>query len=215
VTQPILVERFSFETTARGVRRVRFDAGADVVARGGGRHVDRARFQLAEYLGGTRSYFSVPLDLGHLPPFQASVLAEALRIPFGDVDSYAAIARRIGHPHAARAVGNALGANPAPILVPCHRVLRSDGTWGHFAFGGAMKTALLALERGTPALVGCTTTGILCWRGCPHERRIRDDRREMFRGFADARRAGYRPCRVCCPEPLSGRPRRGDGRSRT
>ncbi|MBI2217583.1 MAG: methylated-DNA--[protein]-cysteine S-methyltransferase [Candidatus Rokubacteria bacterium] len=211
-----MAERFSFEATARGVRRVRFDAGADVVARGGRRHVERARRELAEYLRGERSYFSVPLDLGELPPFQATVLAQARRIRFGDVDSYAAIARRIGHPHAARAVGNALGANPAPILVPCHRVVRSDGTWGHFAFGGAMKTALLALERATPALVGSTTTRIACWRGCPHERRIRGDRRVTFRSSADARRAGYRPCRVCCPDPLSGpQQRRADDRSRT
>ena len=61
--------------------------------------------------------------------FQSRVLAEALRIPFGDVDSYAALARRVGHPRAASAVGNALGANPVPVIVPCHRIVRGDGTW--------------------------------------------------------------------------------------
>ncbi len=194
---PAILGRFSFEATARGLRRVGFDDGGDVAPRGGLRHVERARTELAEYLAGRRAYFSVPLDPGELPSFQASVLAEALRVPFGQVDSYAAIARRIGQPHAARAVGNALAANPAPIFIPCHRIVRTDGTWGHYAFGGALKTALLALERSTTPLVGSTRTRIVCRRGCPHERRIADDHRRVFTSLAAARAAGYRPCRDC------------------
>jgi O-6-methylguanine DNA methyltransferase len=157
------------------------------------------RAELAEYLGGRRSFFSVPIDLAGLPPFQARVLAATRRIPFGEVTSYATLAVRIGHPRAARAVGNALGANPVPLLVPCHRVIRGDGTWGHYAFGGALKTRLLALERSSPALVGCATTRIVCRRGCRHERRLPEERRIVFASVADAASVGYRPCRVCRP----------------
>jgi hypothetical protein len=56
-----------------------------------------------------------------------------------------------------------------PVIVPCHRIIRGDGTWGHYAFGGEMKTQLLRLERSTPAIIGCTSTRIVCRRGCAHE----------------------------------------------
>jgi O-6-methylguanine DNA methyltransferase len=115
------------------------------------------------------------------------------------VSSYAALARRIGHPRAARAVGNALGANPVPVLVPCHRVIRGDGTWGHYAFGAALKTRLLALERATPLLVGSTSTRIVCRRGCRNEQRIGENRRVVFASVADAAGVGYRPCQDCRP----------------
>jgi O-6-methylguanine DNA methyltransferase len=200
MTDPVLMERLTFEATPRGLRRIRLDGGSDVAPPSARRHVDRARTELAQYLAGRRSYFSVPLDLGALPGFQAAVLAEARRIPFGQVDSYTAIARRVRHPGAARAVGNALGANPVPIVIPCHRVVRSDGTWGPYAFGPELKTALLALERSTTPLVGSIATRVVCCRGCAHEHRIRDDHRIAFASLAEARRAGYRSCRVCHPE---------------
>src|SRR5207302_595083 len=94
-----------------------------------------------------------------------------------EVDSYSALARRVGHPRAASAGGNALGANPVPVIVPCHRIVRGVGTWGHYAFGGAMKTQLLRLERTTPALIGCTCTRIICRRGGPRDRPAPDLRR--------------------------------------
>jgi methylated-DNA-[protein]-cysteine S-methyltransferase len=150
-----------------------------------------------EYLAGRRTYFSVPVDLEGLGEFQARVLAQAARIPYGETASYAELARRIRHPRASRAVGNALGANPVPIVIPCHRVIRGDGTWGHYAFGGAMKTALLKLERTTPALVGSDTTRIVCRKGCAHEQRIGEAHRVVFASVADARTVGYRPCKIC------------------
>jgi methylated-DNA-[protein]-cysteine S-methyltransferase len=168
-------------------------------ARGAERLVDQARRELVEYLEGRRAFFAVPVDLTGVPEFQAGVLAEAARIPFGETRSYAELARRIGHPSAARAVGNALGANPVPIIVPCHRVIRGDGTWGHYAFGSALKTRLLTLERATPLYVGCTSTRIVCRRGCAAEQRIRDDGRVTFASVPDARSVGYRACRVCRP----------------
>jgi O-6-methylguanine DNA methyltransferase len=198
-----LADRFRIEATACGVARLRFGRGRDHASAGGHRHLEQARAELAEYLGGRRSFFSVPIDLAGLPPFQARVLAATRQIPFGEVTSYATLATRICHPRAARAVGNALGANPVPLLVPCHRVIRGDGTWGHYAFGGALKTRLLALERATPMLVGSATTRIVCRRGCAHERRLSEDRRIVFASVADAAGVGYRPCRVCRPARLA------------
>jgi O-6-methylguanine DNA methyltransferase len=199
-----LVDRFHVEASDRGVRRLAYGHGRDVASTRGRRHVEQARAELAEYLAGRRTFFTVPVDLVGVAGFQGRVLTEAARIPFGEVASYTALARRIGHPRAARAVGNALGANPVPVLVPCHRVIRGDGTWGHYAFGPALKTRLLALERSTPVLVGCTGTRILCRRGCRHEQRIAEDRRVVFASVADAAGVGYRPCRVCRPRDAAG-----------
>jgi len=194
-----LADRFRIDATDRGVVRLhpgRGDHGATARARD---HAERARQELREYLAGRRTFFTVAIDLGGVGEFQARVLAEALRVPFGEVDSYSALARRVGHPRAARAVGNALGANPVPVIVPCHRIVRGDGTWGHYAFGGAMKTQLLRLERTTPSLIGCTSTRIICRRGCAHEQRVGEANRVVFASVADAASVGYRPCRVCRP----------------
>jgi methylated-DNA-[protein]-cysteine S-methyltransferase len=194
-----LAGRFHFEASERGIARLAYGRGHDAATGRGRRHVEQAREELAEYLAGRRTFFTVPVDLAGVAGFQSRVLAEAARIPFGEVESYAALARRIGHPRAARAVGNALGANPVPVLVPCHRVIRGDGTWGHYAFGPELKTRLLELERATPLLVGCTSTRIVCRRGCPAEQGIGEDRRVVFASVADAAGVGYRPCRVCRP----------------
>jgi len=194
-----LIDRFHVEASERGIARLRYGRGRDVAAGRGRRHAEQARQELAEYLAGRRTFFTVPVDLGGIGEFQDRVLTEANRIPFGEVTSYSELARRIGHPRAARAVGNALGANPVPVIVPCHRVIRGDGSWGHYAFGGALKTRLLALERGTPLLVGCASTHIVCRRGCAHEQRIAEHGRVVFASVADAASVGYRPCKVCRP----------------
>lgn len=190
--------RFSIEASERGVRRVALSPGRGGVAGERG-HAERARRELIEYLAGRRTFFSVPVDLSGIADFQGEVLAAAARIPYGETVSYAALAEAVGRPRAARAVGNALGANPVPVIVPCHRIIRGDGSWGHYAFGGAMKTALLTLERHTPALVGCASTRIVCRRGCAHEQRIHEKNRIVFASVADAGSVGYRPCRVCRP----------------
>lgn len=198
-TLEALADRFHFEATEVGVCRLAYGRRRDVAAGHGRRHVEQARAELAEYLAGRRTFFTVPVDLGGIPEFQGQVLAEARRIEFGAVASYAALARRIGHPNAARAVGNALGANPVPVLVPCHRVIRGDGTWGHYAFGAALKTRLLALERDTPLLVGTTSDRVVCRHGCLNEQRADESRRVVFASVADAAGVGYRPCRICQP----------------
>jgi O-6-methylguanine DNA methyltransferase len=106
----------------------------------------RTAHELEEYFGGRRSQFDVPLDWGHMPPFQRAVLEATASVPFGHVDTYAGIARRIGKPKATRAVGNALGRNPIPVIVPCHRVIRSDATLGGYTGGLNIKQHLLTLE---------------------------------------------------------------------
>jgi len=194
-----LADRFHFEASERGICRLRYGRGRDAASGGGRRHVERARAELREYLDGRRTFFTVPVDLGGIGEFQDHVLTQARAIPFGAVASYADIARRIGHPKASRAVGNALGANPVPVIVPCHRVIRGDGTWGHYAFGAALKTRLLELERTTPLLIGSASTRIVCRRGCANEQRIAELGRVVFASVADAVSVGYRPCQVCQP----------------
>lgn len=104
------------------------------------------RAQLAEYFAGTRRRFEVPLRLGGTP-FQRQVWQELLRIPFGATISYAELARRVGRPAGARAVGHANGRNPVSIIVPCHRVIGADGRLTGYAGGVDKKHWLLAWER--------------------------------------------------------------------
>lgn len=185
----------------QGVTAVRPGTQAMPLDRAARRHVERARDELAAYLAGARSWFSVPVDLSGVAPFQRRVLDAAAAIPFGETRPYAWIAARTGTPRAVRAVGTALGRNPVPLLVPCHRVLRSDGGLGGYSLGAgpSLKAALLALERRTPALEGCTTTRIVCRVGCPDLARVRGDRRVTFASVADAGEVGYRACRTCRP----------------
>ena len=101
--------------------------------------------QLEEYFRGKRKHFSIPLRT-NLSIFQASVLDEVLKIPYGEVISYQDLAIRIGKPGAARAVGSALGKNPIPIFIPCHRVIGSDGRPTGFVGGLDWKRYLINLE---------------------------------------------------------------------
>ncbi|MBI4512717.1 MAG: methylated-DNA--[protein]-cysteine S-methyltransferase [Gemmatimonadetes bacterium] len=105
-----------------------------------------AERQLREYFAGQRSSFDLPVDLSALSDFDQRVLAAARRIGFGEVVPYAELAKRIARPKAVRAVGNALGRNPVAIVVPCHRVIRSDGSLGGYGGGVEYKKRLLAIE---------------------------------------------------------------------
>lgn len=111
-----------------------------------------ARQQLSEYFEGTRREFNMPLDVRGTP-FQKRVL-EALRgIPYGETRSYKDIAQRIGSPLAVRAVGAANGSNPIPVIIPCHRVIGSNGKLTGFGGGLPTKQYLLDLERGRKPLL--------------------------------------------------------------
>jgi O-6-methylguanine DNA methyltransferase len=105
-----------------------------------------AATQILEYLAGKRTEFDLPLDLRGTP-FQRRVWDELLEIPYGETRSYQEIARAVRRPRALRAVGNANGANPVSLVVPCHRVVASGGKLGGYAGGLALKARLLAMER--------------------------------------------------------------------
>ena len=109
--------------------------------------LDGPRRELDEYFGGRRRTFDLAVDLALVPtPFGRRVLETAREIPFGATRSYREVAELAGSPRAARAAGNALGANPVPIVVPCHRVLHSAGGIGGYTGGLDRKRRLLALE---------------------------------------------------------------------
>jgi len=104
------------------------------------------RRELEEYFEGKRRGFSVPVDLTTTQGFTRRVLEQTTRIPFGSVVTYRDVAGRAGSPKGMRAAGNALGSNPVPIVVPCHRVVRSGGGLGGYTGGLGRKVTLLALE---------------------------------------------------------------------
>jgi methylated-DNA-[protein]-cysteine S-methyltransferase len=111
--------------------------------------LDDVRRQLGDYFEGRRRReFDLPVDLALSAPFAERVLARTAAIPFGEVSTYSEVAADIGHLRAARAVGNALGSNPIPIVVPCHRVVRSGGGLGGYTGGLHRKELLLGIERG-------------------------------------------------------------------
>ena len=107
-----------------------------------------ARTQLLEYLAGERKTFELPVDLHSAGEFQARVWSACRAIPYGGARSYGELARELGRPGAARAVGNALARNPLPLVIPCHRVRRSEGALGGFRGGPAAKEWLLNMEAG-------------------------------------------------------------------
>lgn len=108
--------------------------------------VREAQTQLMAFLANQRRELDFPLDLSRGTPFQRQVWRAILRIPYGRVRSYRWVADRVGGSQYARAVGNALGANPVPIIVPCHRIVTSEGSLGGFTGGLPVKRKLLELE---------------------------------------------------------------------
>lgn len=153
----------------------------------------------------------IDLDLRGHSEFERDVWLKALEIPRGEVRPYGWIAGEIGRPRAVRAVGTALGHNPVPLIVPCHRVVRSDGTIGQYSLGGPQnKRRILAAEGLDPdrleadaragiRLVGSDTTGVVCLPTCHHAQRITSTHRMTFRSLSVALNAGYRTCKVCRP----------------
>ncbi len=109
-------------------------------------HLQQAEKEIQEYFQGERKSFSVNLDLKG-SSFQKQVWNELLKIPFGETRSYKEIASSIRNPKAARAVGSANGKNPLSIIIPCHRVISSDGSMGGYAGGLEKKSILLELEK--------------------------------------------------------------------
>jgi O-6-methylguanine DNA methyltransferase len=194
-----VAERLAIRATSHGVSLIRTGRPAKSADAASQRVADQAREEIVEYLRGQRVFFSVPVDLSEAPPFQRRVLEAARQIPFGEARAYGWVAGRIGSPRAVRAVGTALGKNPVPLIVPCHRVWRSDGSLGGYLFGEALKRRLLDLERSTPVLEGSTSTRVVCRVGCVEGRHTRPEGRIVFASVEDACSVGYRPCKVCRP----------------
>ena len=151
--------RFLIAGTAKGLVRLAFEPDpvdevlGDLSKRVSPRvleapaELDEVRRELDEYFEGNRREFDLPLDrrLMH-HGFSERVLRATAKIPYGGVSTYADVAARAGNPRAMRAAGNALGSNPIPIVVPCHRVVRTGGNVGNYGGGPDMKRALLQLE---------------------------------------------------------------------
>ena len=102
--------------------------------------------QVLEYLAGERRLFRIDIDCGPLSSFRRAVYGELLRIPYGETVSYGELALRLGRPRAARAVGQALAANPLPLVVPCHRVVGATGALTGFSGGEGIATKKMLLE---------------------------------------------------------------------
>lgn len=142
----------------RGLASISYDADAteDELARlariagprvlRSSRLVDEIRRELDEYFEGRRRRFDLALDLRALPAFTVSVLRELARVPYGETTTYGALAARVGHPRAARAVGTVMNRNRIPIVLPCHRVVGASGNLVGYAGGLQRKTTLLQLE---------------------------------------------------------------------
>jgi methylated-DNA-[protein]-cysteine S-methyltransferase len=110
------------------------------------RRLDEGRRELDQYFAGKRTEFELPLDWRLTRGFGRRVLRATARIPYGAVSTYKQVAAKAGSPRGSRAAGNALGANPLPIVVPCHRVLHSTGGLGGYTGGLERKVALLGVE---------------------------------------------------------------------
>jgi O-6-methylguanine DNA methyltransferase len=157
----------------------------------------------------------IALDLRGHTPFEVAVWTKALEIPRGEVRPYGWIAAEIGRPKAVRAVGTALANNPVPLVVPCHRVVRSDGMIGQYSMGGpdakrqvlaAEGLDIRALEAEAAAGIrfsGSDTTHIVCHPTCRDARRVTGRHRVTFPSLAAAAAAGYRPCKHCRPVSLA------------
>jgi O-6-methylguanine DNA methyltransferase len=153
----------------------------------------------------------LPVDLSSRTPFQAQILRIAAAIPRGEVRPYGWLAKEANRPDAARAVGSTMARNPVPLIIPCHRVVRSDGFIGEYSLGGPLnKWELLTYEGVEPARLvdlaehhvrvqGDSSTGVYCHPTCHRIRRSRGVDVVDFTSTRAARSAGFQPCDLCRP----------------
>jgi len=150
-------------------------------------------------------------DLRGLSEFERAVLMKALEIPRGEVRPYSWVAREVGHPGAVRATGSVLAKNPVPLLIPCHRVVKSDGTIGAYSLGGARnKRTLLEIEGAHPETLerlaargvrylGSEGGRFYCYPTCGGIETLVRKNTVPFHSAAEAGAAGYHPCEDCRP----------------
>ena len=121
--------------------------GGDIRSSSDDNIINRVRKDLVEYMDGRDTSFNYPIDLQAMPPFTQRVLKIVRTIPYSETRSYSWVAERVGGKRFSRAVGQALSRNPLPIIIPCHRVIKSDGTAGGFTGGIHLKRKLLRIEK--------------------------------------------------------------------
>ncbi|HSM45289.1 MAG TPA: methylated-DNA--[protein]-cysteine S-methyltransferase [Acidimicrobiia bacterium] len=153
----------------------------------------------------------LPVDLGSVTVFQGNVLRTTATIPKGEVRPYGWVAREIDSPKAVRAVGSAVARNPIPLIIPCHRVVRTDGHIGNYSLGGPHnKIELLEHEGARPdeleqlaahniRVRANTSTGVYCHPTCSAIRRSKESNVVGFGSASSAEEAGYVPCKLCRP----------------
>jgi O-6-methylguanine DNA methyltransferase len=171
---------------------------------------DQIRHEVRALLAGDTEAIArraIDLSLVH-SVFQRRVLKRLRRVPAGAAITYQGLAAATGSPAAQRAIGNTVGANPIPIYVPCHRVIKSDGSIGNYGGGVERKLALLRAEGFRPdrarripvhAVYGHLGTKIFCRPDCSAARRASRERMLIFAAPDNASRAGLRPCKLCRP----------------
>ncbi|ALA61007.1 methylated-DNA--[protein]-cysteine S-methyltransferase [Nitrospira moscoviensis] len=130
----------------RSKQAVSAELHVDLAEATGSDRLETAKRQVLDYLKGRRDRFDLPLDLSGGTGFQRQVWRTLQRVPYGKLRSYQWVAARVGGPRYARAVGNAVGANPLPIVIPCHRIVAQDASLGGFSGGLPTKRKLLTLE---------------------------------------------------------------------
>ncbi|HEY6050904.1 MAG TPA: methylated-DNA--[protein]-cysteine S-methyltransferase [Thermoanaerobaculia bacterium] len=162
----------------------------------------------------SRAAGELEFDLTGLSDFEQAVLRKALEIPRGEVRPYGWIAREIGRPDAVRAAGSALARNPVPLLIPCHRVVRSDCQAGDYVFGAGAKRRLLETEGARPdVLRALATSGVrflgneekryFCFPTCGGVDHLIEANRIRFGSAREALAAGYHPCQDCRPAAIA------------
>lgn len=153
----------------------------------------------------------LPIDLRSVTPFQAQVLQVTAKIPKGEVRPYAWLANEVARPKAVRAAGSAVARNPIPLIIPCHRVVRSDGHIGNYSLGGPHNKHELLDHEGVSTewledlashhvrVRGNASTAIYCHPTCHRIRRSKEENVIDFRSNDEAEDSGFRPCQICRP----------------
>ncbi|HYB90857.1 MAG TPA: methylated-DNA--[protein]-cysteine S-methyltransferase [Candidatus Binataceae bacterium] len=170
---------------------------------------EEIRREIERHFAGHRDALARPVDLSLVDSeFQRRALGRLRNVPPGSVITYRGLAAAIGEPDSQRAIGNAMASNPVPIFVPCHRVIRSDGSIGNYGGGVERKIRLLRaegfeIENGLrlpgQAVLGHRKTHIFCRPGCAAARRADSSQMLIFADPEHARRAGLRACKLCRP----------------
>jgi methylated-DNA-[protein]-cysteine S-methyltransferase len=171
--------------------------------------IERVGAEINRFFEGDQTVMERRVDLSMVESeFQVRALTTLRKVPSGAVITYQALAAAVGNPDSQRAIGNTMATNPVPLVIPCHRVIRSDGTIGNYGGGVANKLKLLRLEGfevgsdmrlPSRAVMGHRRTHIFCRPSCSAAKRADSNQVLIFADAACAGHAGLRPCKLCRP----------------